>query len=263
MTSIGLSHFTFLDIAPKELVKLARQSGFDFVGMRFHPVSVGDLHYLPNSTERKELAHIMAGEGIALYDVETIVITECLQLETLKPALDVAAELGARRVNVCADCFEGLIDRFAQICALASERGLGVDIECMAWRGVSSPKSCLDIIQQSEVKNACYLMDTLHHIRCGGTIDEIVNMPLGSIVSAQICDAPLVPPRDPAGYLNEARRGRRLPGDGALPLTDLISALPNETVVSVEIPSATDTCSPLERACAIYSATSALLKMDT
>ncbi|MEN3794723.1 TIM barrel protein [Fulvimarina sp. MAC3] len=257
---LGLGHFTFLSLPPTELVRLARGAGFDFVGLRFQPVRPGQLHWLPNETEQRELRRVMEGEDIGLYDIETVVIEENLRPETLIPAMDTAAALGGKRINTCADRFDGLSDRFAQICELAGQRGLGVDIECMAWRGIDSPKACLELIAESGAANAGYLVDALHHSRCGGTPAEIAAMAPERIVSAQLCDASNLAPTGTEALIAEARGGRLVPGEGALPLSELLGALPAHAVLSIELPSASDTRPPLERARAIHQATMTLLK---
>lgn len=262
MQPLGLGHFTFLNLSPEALVRLARAAGFDFVGLRFHPVAAGQLHWLPDAAGLTELARVMNGEGVGLYDIETVVIDENLDPQTLVPVMDAAAALGAARLNTCADVFPALPDRFAQICALADEYGLGVDIECMAWRGVSSPQACLDLISRSGARNAAYLVDALHHIRCKATPGDIAAMPAGYVRSAQLCDAPLRPPGDPAALIAEARGGRLLPGEGGLPLREIVAALPDDTVLSVELPSVTDPRPPRARACAIHAAATALLQQD-
>lgn len=262
MRAIGLGHFTFLDLPPVDLVRLARQSGFGFVGLRFHPVAAGQVHHLPDAQGLRALRRVMADEGIALHDIETVVLDADLTPEALIPAMDAAAALGGKRVNACADLFDALPERFAQLCALAGARGLGVDLECMAWRGINTPQACLDLITRSGAANAGYLVDTLHHMRCGGAPRDIAQMPPGAVVSAQLCDAPAKAPTDASGLLAEARGGRLMPGDGGLPLPRLVRALPPETVISVELPSTTDPRPPADRARAILTATSALLTPD-
>lgn len=257
---LGLGHFTFLALPPVDLVRLARAAGFDVVGLRFHPVAPGQLHWLPDAAGLAELRRVMAGEGIGLYDIETVVIDAAFQPETLIPALDAAAALGARRINTCADRFDGLPARFARLCDLAAERGMGVDVECMAWRGIDSPQACLDLISASGAADAGYLVDALHHFRCGGTVADIAAMDPGRVVSAQLCDAPAVAPLGHEARIAEARGQRLIPGEGALPLQGLLRALPRHTVLSVELPSTLDDRPPLDRAKAIVRATTALME---
>lgn len=262
MRSLGLGHFTFLDLNPIDLVRLARATGFDFVGLRFYPVAPGGVSWLPDAAGLTELARVMDGEGIALYDIETIVIDEALDPDTLIPALNAARSLGGKRINVCADVFQSLPKSFLRVCNLAASHELGVDLECMAWRGISSPRACFDLIEASGAANAAYLVDALHHSRCGGTLRDLVEAPAGRLVSAQLCDANAVAPRDTEGMVAEARGGRLLPGQGGLDLAGIVRALPQETVISVELPSATDARPPLERAQAIFSAAASLFDTE-
>lgn len=262
MRSLGLGHFTFLELCPSDLVRTARGAGFDFVGLRFHPVEPGALTWLPDPSGLKELGRVMDGEGVALYDIETVVINETLDPDDLIPALDAACELGARRVNVCADVFPQLGETFAKICELAASRALGIDLECMAWRGINTPRACFDLIAEAGAGNCGYLVDALHHSRCGGTLRDIVEAPAGRLVSAQLCDAAAVSPQSIDGLMAEARGGRLLPGNGGLDLADIVRALPKETVISVEVPSATDHRPPLERARAIFLATASLFEAE-
>lgn len=256
---LGLGHFTFLTLSPAELVRLARASGFAFVGLRFHPVAAGQMHWLPDAAGLRELQQVMAGEGIGLYDIETVVINAAFDAEALIPALDAAAALGARRVNACADRFDALPDHLVRLCHLAGERELGVDLEPMAWRGINTPAACLDMIAQSGAGNAGYLVDTLHHFRCGGTVADLAAMAPPRVVSAQLCDAPAAAPEGTEARVAEARGQRLIPGEGGLPLVDLLAALPPQTILSVELPS-DDPRPPLERARAIHQATNALLE---
>jgi sugar phosphate isomerase/epimerase len=218
---------------------------------------------LPDAAGLMELQHVMQGEGIGLHDIETIVIDAALEPLDLLPAFDAAAALGAKRVNTCADKFPGLVQTFAHICQLAEERELGVDIECMAWRGIDSPHACLGLIEQSGAANAAYLVDALHHTRCGGTAQELADEFANHIVSAQLCDAPAARPIGHEALIAEARGGRLIPGQGDLPLIEILTALPDHTVFSVELPCAADRRPPHDRAREIHMATMALLHSAT
>lgn len=261
--TLGLGHFTFLDLSPIALVRLARAASFDFVGLRFYPVAPGQLQWLPDTAGLTELSHVMEGEGIGLHDIDTIVIDAALDPLDLVPAFDAAASLGARRVNTCADMFPGLVPTFAQICQLAAERGLGVDIECMAWRGIDNPHACLKLIEDSGASNAAYLVDVLHHTRCGGTARDLTEKIAPYIVSAQLCDAPSAQPVGHEALNAEARGGRLMPGQGGLPLLEILTALPEQTFFSVELPCTADKRPPHDRAREIYIATMALLDSAT
>lgn len=259
---IGLGHFTFLDSSPISLVRMARQVGFSWVGLRFNPVAHGQQHWLPDATGLIELNKVMNGEGIALYDVETVIIDEELKIESLLPAFDAAARLGGQRINVCADQFPALGEQFKSLCDAASGFGLSVDIECMAWRGINTPAACIDLIAKSGVDNAAFLVDALHLYRCGGTNELLTEMDEQHIASVQLCDAPAIAPVEQTALIAEARGERLLPGEGGLPLIDLLKAVPDTVKHSVEIPNISDSRPKLERAAAIFRAVQSLINTE-
>ena len=263
MKALGLGHFTFLDLDPVALIRLARASGFAFVGLRFHPVAPGQLHYRPppGSAAMTALRRAIADEGVGVYDIETIVLDAGFDPDALRPVIDAAAEVGAERLNVCAEDWDrgALVTLFGRLCDLAGAAGIGVDIECMAWRGIDTPGKCLEVIEAAGRPNAGVLVDALHLDRCGGTPAEVAAMPPARVVSAQLCDAPRGRPKRAEALIAEARGGRLMPGAGGLPLAELVAALPEHTVVSVEAPMARDDRPPPLRARHIRDATMRLL----
>ena len=259
---LGLGHFTFLDLPPPELIRLAGRTGFAFVGLRLHPAMPGGLVYSlpPGSRALAETRAAMAGEGVSVYDFEAVVIDEAFPPEALLPALEQAAELGAKRLNIAADDADEarLQANFYALCDLAADCGLGVDLECMAWRGVNTLGKCGALVARSGRASAGVLIDTLHLYRCGGSAAEVAALPAGAVRSAQLCDAPVEAPKTMEARIAEARGGRLPPGEGGLDLAAVVRALPQGTVFSVELPMASGE-PPGARARRIFTATQALL----
>jgi sugar phosphate isomerase/epimerase len=106
------------------------------------------------------------------------------------------------------------------------------------------------------------LVDALHFSRSGGIPAHIGQVDPALLRYAQICDASAdVPaPTDTAALIREARTGRLLPGEGALPLAELVAALPAGVPLAIEAPCrATAELPPAERARRAYAALSALV----
>ena len=126
---LGLGHFTFLDLPPAALIRLAGQTGFAFVGLRLHPAMPGGLSYAlpPGSAALAETRAAMAGEGVSVYDIEAVVVDETFAPDAVRPALEQAAELGARRLNIAADDADEarLQANFDAVCDLAADYGVG------------------------------------------------------------------------------------------------------------------------------------------
>jgi hypothetical protein len=66
---------------------------------------------------------------------------------------------------------------------------------------------------------------------------DVAALPRRLLPYVQLCDGPFDPVQPPEDVaLTEARTGRLLPGDGALPLRDLVAALPRDADLAVEAP---------------------------
>ena len=96
--------------------------------------------------------------------------------------------------------------------------------------------------------------------RSGGVPSDIAGVDASLFRYAQICDATAVIPTATADLIREARTGRLLPGAGALPLRDLVAALPAAIPLAIEAPVLATTGLPaLERAQRAYRSMRALL----
>ena len=116
---------------------------------------------------------------------------------------------------------------------------------------------------QSKRSNASVLVDALHFSRSGGIPAHIAQVDPALFRYAQICDAsPDMPgPGDTQALVREARTGRLLPGEGVLPLAELVAALPDTVPLAVEAPCrATADLPAVERAQRAYRTLSALLQ---
>ena len=97
------------------------------------------------------------------------------------------------------------------------------------------------------------LIDALHFSRSGGMPSDIGNVDASLLRYAQICDAVADIPTAANDLIREARTGRLLPGEGALPLRELVAALPETIPLAVEAPvRATAGLPALERARRAY-----------
>jgi sugar phosphate isomerase/epimerase len=260
---LGLAHFTVLEVAPLDLVSLAARIGYAAVGLRLHPAFPGAPYYtIPvGSSAMREIRERMHGQGISVYDIEFVIIDPDFVATRLTAMLESAGELGAKRLSVCGDDPDrGRLEaNFAELCDLAASFGMGVDLECMAWRQVSSFLEAVRVVEAAGCPNGGALVDALHLSRTGGAPSDLRAVPPQRIRSAQLCDAPATRPGSTEAIIEEARSRRLPPGHGDLPLCELLAMLPDDVCLSVEVPM--DNTAPAEaRARHVFEATQTLFE---
>lgn len=239
---VGLAHFSAIGLSPPELVSAAAQAGFDAVGLRLFPAFPGAPCYaVPQGSDAaRDLLQRLDDTGLEVFDIEFVVLDSDFQPRSVLPVLEDAAALGAKRLSVCGQDSDRarLIDNFAALCDVAAEIGMSVDLENMGWRPVRSLMDSLEVVQGSGVPNAGVLIDALHVFRNGGTLEAVSALPSTLVRHVQLCDVRGQAPESDEGRIQEARERRFVPGEGDLPLAELVKSLAQNARVSVEVPHA-------------------------
>ena len=197
--------------------------------------------------------------------------TEFLRFEPDQPVgipegfLEVSARLSAQNVLVMsAEPDEArTIERFSDLCERAAPYGLHVCLEFAIYTGVRTLAHAAEIVARSKRQNASVLIDALHFSRSGGLPAHVATVDRTLFRYAQICDASanMPGPTDTPALIREARTGRLLPGEGVLPLAELVTQLPGTLPLAIEAPClATAYLPPIERARRAHRALSALLE---
>ncbi len=264
---ISLAHLTVLDTTPPELVSVAAAAGFRTIGIRLTATpSVGVPPYdvLHDGPMLRETRARLADTGIAVLDTEFLRFEPDQPIGVPEGFLEVSARLGARHVLVMSAEPEEArtLERFGELCDRAAPYGLSVGLEFAVYTGVRTLAHAAQVIAKAGRPNASVLIDALHFSRSGGLPAHVAQVDPALLRYAQICDAgPDMPgPTDTPALIREARTGRLLPGEGALPLKALVAALPAGVPLAIEAPCrATADLPALERARRAYQALSALV----
>jgi sugar phosphate isomerase/epimerase len=139
-------------------------------------------------------------------------------------------------------------DTFAALAEAARPYGLRPAIEAIPYMQVKTLSDAVVLVGESD---GGIIIDPLHLQRSGGTPADVRSLDPKLIAYCQLCDAPLAAPHNlprprelPRGQsvegitdlALEARAVRLLPGDGELPLAEIVSAVPAGVPLSVETP---------------------------
>lgn len=142
-----------------------------------------------------------------------------------RTCLKVAEELEAPIVNISLYHSQPVpIDEMAgavgDICRMAAPAGRRIVIEFYPESGIASLQQAHAIARECGEPNCGVLLDTWHFARSGGTIAEIEELPPHAIGAMQISDRIEPPP----GTAYVPMTGRKLPGEGELPLNRIVAA---------------------------------------
>jgi sugar phosphate isomerase/epimerase len=237
----SLAHLTILDAPPQELIRIAARTGYDFVGLRLIPLGLPDEpRYAPHEdvVMRREIKAAIDETGVRVLDVELARIIESSAPESYLPALEAAAELGARHVlsSVWMHDRRQAIDRFARLCEVARPLGLTVNLEFVSSTDWNTLEGALDVVTSSGRDNVGITVDTLHFHRSRIPIQQLDRVPASWAHFAHVCDDRADAPATIAEARRTMREERLYPGEGAVDIAGILGRLPQSLVCAVEVP---------------------------
>lgn len=241
---IYLAHLSFINVCPPDFVQLAAAAGFDGLTLRLaavHPTS-GEAPYpmlSSKSTMMSETLAVLADLPVRVLDVEAVRITPETDVKSYLPLLEGASKLGAK--SLIAFSIDSNIQAVAEglyaLAELARPYAIEVALEFMIYNGIRTLAEAHAVLDIAAHPNLRIMIDALHLSRSGSEPGEIFERGVDRMSYFQICDAPYKPLDERFdGVRIEARSGRLMPGDGLLPLVELINQFPSSTTVSVETP---------------------------
>ena len=248
------------DFSPQQTVATAAESGWPAVGIWYDPETW-------TAATTIEIRDRIADAGLVALDIEVIWLKPGPDDPAHFAAIDAGAEIGARNILVVSSEPDPArtAEKLAHLSAHAASSGMRVCLEFAAFTSVGNIHSALAILDAAGCEDIGLLIDPLHLARTGGSPADLATVDPRRFPYAQFCDAPESgpPPSNVPAIIHEALDRRLMPGDGALPLTELLAVLPRDTPLSVELRSAAlrdGYPDPTERARALLAATQKWLR---
>jgi len=240
MHKLSLHHLTMLDAHPLQLVDAAAAGGFEYCGIRVvAPTAADSIVDVANNPQLiRELDERLESTGVKLLDIEAIWLQPSTDVEQLLPALEAGHRLGAKHVLSVGydDDRSRLFDNFCKLCEAAARFDMTVGLEPITYCTIGTPSDAQFLIKKSEQPNARYLLDVLQFFRSNAKASDVDDIDPCFIEYVQICDGLAAAPATVAERRVEARTSRLLPGDGELPLRELLTRLPSDLTFAVEAP---------------------------
>ncbi len=222
MTELELWSYTFRRSNLVELAAAGAAAGFACV-------TTTPALYTRSASEFDDLRGRVAEHGVRVTFIDGL----CTALPgtdlppgepTIDDCIAMAHAIGAGAINLVHATgvptpIGELADAFAVACERAAAEDLRLAIEFLPDTGIPDFATAAAIVRDAAAPNGSVLLDTWHFARGGGTFADLDDDAVALIGGVQLSDR--TPDQDREPYV--PRKGRKIPGDGALPLAPLVA----------------------------------------
>lgn len=236
----SLAQLTVLNTSPVEIASMAADCGYDFVSMR--QIYMGlpgepDFDLAKNSTLMRETKKVFADTGIRLLDIELARVFDGMDVKKYEPAMETAAELGGKHVisSIWTPEREYYLEKFAEICDLAKQYNLTVDLEYVPIASVKTLAGTVDVLRTVNRSNAGLMVDVHHFHRAQDDVAELAKLPAEWFHFGHLCDAPGEIPAEKDEMTRILREERSYVGEGGIDVASIMNAMP-PMPYSIELP---------------------------
>lgn len=240
MTGIRTLGCLTLNAPPAATIDAAADAGFKSVGVRITGRRKDDPGpgVLRNAAGLAALKRRAAERGVRVSSVTGYHLYPDVEDDDVQALVDAAVALGAPvLVGICHEPEPASTARLRRCAAIAAPAGVRIALEFMRFSAVKTLQQALQVVEAIDSPALGLLLDAVHFARSGGTPEDLRGVDPARIVLAQLCDGKAHSRALTDDELRaEARSGRLFPGDGALPLRELLAALPADLEWEFEVP---------------------------
>jgi sugar phosphate isomerase/epimerase len=229
---LSLAAGVMIDIAPAEVVAASAAAGWPACGIWFDPEVWTDA-------SEREIRRRLDDTGVVALDIEPIIVGP--GPDPTDRLVEAAAALEARFILFTSRVGDWplVVERFGRACdlAAAADPRITVVYEFLPIFPIATLADAARIVSGAARPNSAILVDNLHLRSSGAEPAAVGAYDVGLFPYLQIADAPRTAPEGLPALLDEALNGRSWPGDGELPIAELLAAVP-DVPLSFEIRSA-------------------------
>jgi sugar phosphate isomerase/epimerase len=230
-------------LRPLEFIDVCARAGFEGLGLRMHPSpAYSTIPYFPmlgDADQIHKVKQALAEHHFRVLEAQSFYMTAETDVQQMVPYLELSAELGHTYTLVQGDDpdWNRMRDNFGQFAAECKRVGMQPSLEFMPARTLATLQLAVKLIEEVGDPDCTIMVDPLHWARGGGQPSDFEGLDPRLFPFLQISDGFL-----PAGEPDPALLGkpmpparRALPGEGNLPLRELMAVLPANLAVSIEV----------------------------
>jgi sugar phosphate isomerase/epimerase len=228
MNPVVLAPTTLSQTPPLEYIKIAQEAGYDGIGIRLYPSPhMAIFRVVGDANLEREVRKALADSDLKVYDILTCYVQPDMDLDAMKRAHEYGASLGAGYALVIGDDpeWDRLVDNFGKLCDNAKEFGIVCTLEApVNRRTLTSLALNLKLLKDAGRENTAFSIDPVQFMRAGDTPAMLKGIDPAMTPYTQICDTSSLTAMEP--YC--------MPGDGVVPLGDILDILPQGLPLSLE-----------------------------
>lgn len=238
----SIAHLTWINWTPPEMIYNTHLIGYDCVSLRTISQGLpGEIcHDISNNNELFRLTkQALKDTGMQINDIELAKIDEnTIYIKKYEPHLEAAAKLGVRNIvtNIWTPNKAFYTEKFAELCDLAAQYEMSVNLEFVTWANVCDLKAAKELIREVKKQNAYIVLDTLHFYRSRVTMAELRDTPQNLIKIVHVCDAGKEIPADKKSLVHTGRAERLHVGEGTINIAGIVKSLNEDVLLCVEMP---------------------------
>ncbi|GAA0486283.1 TIM barrel protein [Parasphingorhabdus litoris] len=239
MRDLALHQITMTQGGPIGLVRFAAKASLKKVCLfTATPLDAHDkpMFAIVEPSDKTEFQSLLADNDVSIINAEYFPIMPETDVTGYAAALELAAELGAKRAVTHIHEVDPtrIADQLSALCKMARDLGMEVGLEFTGFaKGCDSLEKAVNLHRTINQPNLKIAIDALHLFRTGGTLEQLKTVDPQSIGYAQICDGPHFRKSD--DYIEEAMN-RMIPGEGMFPLRAMIDLLGEHVDLDIEVP---------------------------
>jgi sugar phosphate isomerase/epimerase len=241
MNKVGLAPTSLSNSSALEYIDAARRAGFEAIGMRFFRspgLRYGFDPVVGDAAKMLDVKRALADSGMELLEVLSYYLQPQMDLDSMLPSLEFAAQLGAKYALLIGDDpeWERMVNNFGQFCDRIAPMGMVAAIEAPVFRRVlCSIPLTVRLIVDSGRDNAAVCLDPLHFVEVGHTPDDLKGLDPRLFPYTQIRDGYVVNRLGSKFWQEEPHAiGAVSLGEGQVPLKEILDILPAGLPLSLE-----------------------------
>lgn len=242
MIELGIECLSVFGLPPVQFVNLVADVGCQHLSTGLIPMPNNNPHGYPawslreDAALRREMIAAMRDRDVSISLGEGFAIRAGGDVAERADDLALFCELGVKRINTVAfDPDKNRnIDQLGKLAEMAKAAGVELTMEFPPTSVIGNFNAALKAIQQVGLPNLRLMIDTMHFMRSGSSIADLAKADPKYIGYVQLSDVPLVATNP--NYQEEAMYERLPPGEGELPLLDILKVLPRDRIFSLEVP---------------------------